>query len=75
MLPIPRGNRTDGYGLTIKSVRTMSFKYDGKEYLVLGASKHEYGGICPSNYRSFFEKQLDRFLLDYLKANPKKENK
>ena len=67
------GERLFGYALTIKPQRRMTFKYNGKEYAAYGSSNYNYGGNISPNYRPNIERYMDKLLLDYLKANPKKK--
>ena len=75
MHPIQLRERLIGYHLKIEPQRILTFKYNKKEYTSYGSCNMGYGGVSPINYRPFLEKQMDGFLLDYLKANPKKKEK
>jgi hypothetical protein len=69
-------SRLIGYAITIRPVRKMTFKYNEKEYTCLAGFQRGYNGITGlKGYRPFIELLMKQFLLDYLKANPKKENK
>ena len=75
--PIKDGSGVTGYAFQIKPRRIMEFKAldnSGKvvTYLTVASSK-VYGGICgASRLIPSIDKNMDKFLLDYLKANPKK---
>jgi len=71
--PIHVGDRLTGYYLIITPIRNMTFVYNGIKYIVFIGRTTHYGGVSPPNYRKFMEQQLDELLLDYLKANPKKD--
>ena len=75
MMPLIIGDRFLGYHVIIKASRIMRYKYDGKEFIVYGGNTRHYGGGMGINYRPIFEKHLDQFLIDYLKANPKPKEK
>ena len=59
--------------LSIQANRTVTFEANGKTYEKFGATVWEEGGIFgKSLLREQINKGIDAFLLDYLKANPKK---
>ena len=62
-----------GYAVNIRPQRTIFFRYNGKEYTKYNSTTDNYGGISSRNYRPSIESLMDKLLLDYLKANPKKE--
>ena len=52
----------------------MTFEYAGKTYIAVGASNESYGGIASaSKLLPRIDEYMDELLVDYLKANPKKE--
>jgi len=61
------------YYVSVKPVRRMYFQYNGKTYTT-GSSSAIYNGFAPVNYNVFLGKKMDELLLDYLKANPKKQH-
>ena len=73
MVPIKLGKKLIGYHLGIIPQRKMIFKHKGKSYYSSSSSKTQYDRITPPNYRESLDANLDLILLDYLKANPKKE--
>ena len=75
--PIGSGSTVVGYAVSIGAMRQMEFKaLDNTGKLVTYstfADTQRYGGISPSSgLITFIDKQMDKLLLDYLKANPKK---
>ena len=73
MQPIELGGRVVGYYLLIEPSRKMTFKHKGKSYVSYVAKLTKYGGATPPKYKEALDDWLNRLLLDYLKANPKKE--
>jgi len=72
--PINVGGRVLGYSLDITPQRKMTFEYAGKTYIAVGASNESYGGIASaSKLLPRIDEYMDELLVDYLKANPKKE--
>jgi len=74
MMPLGSTERLTGYALKITPRREMVFygRY-GKEYIFRLADAMAYGGIVPHDYRPYLEKYMDQLLINYLKANPKKD--
>ena len=69
--PHPLGTKY-GYSGRVKAVRTVTFEANGKKYYK-SATVWDSGAIEPSGkLREGLNKHMDKFLLDYLKANPKK---
>ena len=72
--PLISGGRVTGYALRISPARTMKFEYAGKYYIAFGASNVTYGGTAAKGRLLLnIDKYMDELLVNYLKANPKKE--
>jgi len=72
--PLISGGRVTGYALRISPARTMKFEYAGKTYMALGARNKAYGGITSKDRLLLnIRIHMDELLVDYRKANPKKE--
>ena len=73
-IPVEVGRRIVGYAVNITLRRRMNFEYAGKTYIAFGATQKPYGGIAPaSKLLADIDQTMDKILVDYLKANPKKE--
>ena len=75
--PINVGGRIVGYAVVISARRPMQFQaLDNTGKLVtygILANSRTYGGGCgASDLITFIDSSMDNFLLDHLKANPKK---
>ena len=73
MMPDMIGGRLFGYTMNIRASRKMHFKYNEKEYAAYGSSNEVYGGKIETNYKLHIDRYIEKFLLDYLKANPRKK--
>ena len=76
-LPRILGDRVSGYAVSIEVERPMEFKvFDNTGIVTYNtvATVKSYGGGCgASDLITFIDSSMDNFLLDYLKANPKKK--
>ena len=73
--PIPEGAGVVGYVVSIEAKRGVTFEANGKTYEKI-ATVWQDGGLTPvDELRPTINKYTDKFLLDYLKANPKKKEK
>ena len=73
-IPFGQGKIATGYALIITPRRRMTFEYAGKTYTVLGASKSSYSGtVGRDKFLNGIDQLMDDILVNYLKANPKKE--
>ena len=71
--PVTMSGRLVGYSVDIAAVRDVSFIAKSVEYK-MRAVVWDNGGTCDTqSLRSHIDKIMDDLLLDYLKANPKKD--
>jgi len=73
MMPVAFEGRIIGYALQVRPTRRMVFKHKEKIYVCFVTSHKIYSGTTPLKYREELDEWLDDLLLNYLKANPKKE--
>ena len=59
--------------LNIHAKRIMTFEANGKTYKTVGSVWNTGGTLGKLRLRSAIDQCIDEFLLDYLKANPKKK--
>ena len=73
--PHPMGVKTGGYAISIEAYRRdVTFEANNKQYRC-DASVWHTGSITPADdLRDSINEHMDEFLLDYLKANPKKKD-
>ena len=72
-LPVRVRSKVVGYALIIEAKRMVSFEANSRTYLG-AASLWDYARVAPaSKLGDSIEKYMDKFLLDYIKANPKKK--
>ena len=72
-LPVRVGTRVVGYALIVEAKRKATFKANDKTYQGV-ASLWDFSGITPtSKLTDKIERYMDRFILDYVKANPEKK--
>ena len=70
--PVISGKELVGYSLSIGARRIVEFNVNGKKYRKF-ATVWSKGGLVPPKLRDAINEDMDQFLLDYLKANPKKK--
>ena len=69
--PVVFGGEVIGYTLRIEAKRSVTFAANGKIYGQLGVPVWKAGGQV-HRLTGHIDRYMDKFLLDYLKANPKK---
>ena len=74
-LPVRVGNRVVGYALIVEAKRKATFEANDKTYQGV-ASLWDIAGVTPaSKLTDKIERYMDRFIQDYVKANPAKKEK
>ena len=66
---VTNSDRLIGWNIDITPTRPMTFHYNDIQYTQLLSDVNRYGGGGPS-LRQELNKFMDKFLIDYLKANP-----
>ena len=73
--PIENSSGVIGYALDVEAKRTIKFEANGKTYWSTGVAVWDTGGIVgKDDLKEVINIYMDAFLLDYLKANPKKKD-
>ena len=63
--------RLVGYAIDIRPQRVVMYKVNDKFYRRVVAMNN-YGGVSSTKYKDLIDDLMNKLLLDYLKANPKK---
>ena len=73
-MPVTYNGSLIGYAVTIHAKRAITFEANDKTYWKGSTGVWYTGGlVSKGNLKTDINNYMDQFLLDYLKANPKKE--
>ena len=69
---LPKNGKAYLYTVSVSARRRMTYQANGKQYWFIATVWDKTGINSPEKLRETINEHMDKFLLDYLKANPKK---